>query len=154
MKRATLVPVFAAVAVAGIFSAVVSAQTASPDRSIKYRQGIMGAQGWQMGILGAMAKGDRPYNKDEAVRSATYVSQLLQMPWEGYGPGTEQGAPTRVKPEIWKEPAKFKQQGEVAQAESLKLVAAAQTGDVAALRTAVAAMGKACNNCHDDFRNK
>ena len=154
MKRATLVPVLGALAVVGVFSAVVSAQTPTPERSIKYRQGIMGAQGWQLGVLGAMAKGDRPYNKDEAVRSATYVSQLLQMPWEGYGPGTEQGAPTRVKPDIWKEPAKFKQLGDAAQAESLKLVAAAQTGDVAALRTAVGAMSKACNNCHDDFRNK
>ena len=154
MKRATLVPVAVALAVAGIFSAVVSAQTVPPDRSIKYRQSIMTAQGWQLGTLGAMAKGDRPYNKDEAVRSATYLSQLLQMPWEGYGPGTDKGAPTRVKPEIWKDPAKFKQLGDAAQAESLKLVAAAQTGDVAALRTGVGAMGNACNNCHDDFRNK
>lgn len=154
MKRATLVPVLGALAVVGVFSAVVSAQTPTPERSIKYRQGIMVGQGWQLGILGAMAKGDRPYNKDDAVRSATYLNQLVQMPWDGYGPGTEQGAPTRVKPDVWKEPAKFKQLGDAAQAESLKLVAAAQTGDVAALRTAVGAMGKACSNCHDDFRNK
>ena len=40
------------------------------------------------------------------------------------------------------------------QAETLKLVAAAKTGDVAQLRTAVGATGKSCSNCHDDFRNK
>lgn len=154
MKRATLVPVLGAVAVVGIFSAVVSAQTAPPDRAIKFRQAIMTAQNWNMGILGAMAKGDRPYNKDEAVRAATNVSLLLQMPWDGYTPGSDQGAPNRAKPEIWKEPAKFKQMGEVAQADSMKLVTAAQTGDIAALRTAVGVMGKTCNNCHDDFRSK
>jgi cytochrome c556 len=154
MKRATLVPVIGALAVVGIFSAVVSAQTVRPDRAIKYRQGIMGAQGWNMGVLGAMAKGDRPYNKDEAVRAATFVSQLLQMSWDGFAPGTDQGAPTKAKAEIWKEPAKFTQLADAAKAESLKLVAAAQTGDLAALRPAVGAMGKACNNCHDDFQSK
>jgi len=154
MKRATWVPLIGAITVVGVFSAVVSAQTARPDRAIKYRQGIMNAQGWNLGILGAMAKGDRPYNKDEAVRSATFVNQLLQMSWDAFAPGTDTGAPTKAKPEIWKEPAKFKQLAEAAQAESLKLVAAAQAGDLAALRPAVGAMGKSCNNCHDDFQSK
>ena len=104
--------------------------------------------------LPAMAKGDRPYNKDEAVRAATFVNQLLAMSWDAFAPGTDTGAPTKAKPEIWKEPAKFKQLADAAQAESLKLVAAAQAGDLAALRPAVGAMGKSCNNCHDDFQSK
>ncbi len=154
MKQATWVPVIGALLVVGVFSAAVSAQTARPDRSIKYRQGIMRAQIWNMGILGAMAKGDRPYNKDEAVRSATFVHQLLEMPWDGFGPGTDKGAPTSAKPEIWKDPAKFKQLAEAAQAESLKLIAAAQTGDAAKLRPALTAMGKACDACHDVFQEQ
>lgn len=154
MKRATWVPIVGALLVVGVFSAAVSAQTARPDRSIKYRQGLMRAQIWNMGILGAMAKGDRPYSKDEAVRVATNVSQLLAMPWDGFGPGTDKGAPTSAKAEIWKDPAKFKQMADAAQAESLKLIAAAQTGDVAKLRPALAAMGKACDSCHDAFQDQ
>jgi cytochrome c556 len=149
MKQA--VPILAALAVVGAFSAAVYAQT--PDRVIKYRQGIMQAQGWHMGILGGMAKGTRPYDKDVAARSAKYVSQLLEMPWEGFTPGSETGAPTRAKPEIWKDKAKFDKYGQDAQAESVKFAAAAGNG-LDALRTAIGPMGRACNNCHDDFQNK
>jgi cytochrome c556 len=152
--KAHVVPVVAALAVVGAFSLAVHAQGVKPDRAIKYRQGLMGAQGWHLGILGAMAKGERPYDKDVAVRSATFVSELLQMPFDGFTPGSEQGAPTKAKPAIWKDQAKFKQLQEAAQAESQKLVAAAKTGDVNQLRTAVGAMGKACNNCHDEFREQ
>jgi len=148
------VPLAGAVMVVGMFSLAVSAQDVKPDRAIKYRQGILQAQGWHAGVLAAMAKGERPYDKDAAVKSATYLDELVYMAWDGFGPGTEQGAPTKAKPEIWKEPAKFKQYQQALQAETPKLVAAAKTGDVAQLRTALGPVGKACSNCHDDFREK
>jgi cytochrome c556 len=149
-----VVPLATALAVVGAFSLAVHAQDVKPDRAIKYRQGIMTAQGWQMGILGAMAKGERPYDKDVALRSATHLDQLVYMAWEGFTPGSDQGAPTKAKPDIWKDSAKFKNLQEALQAETPKLVAAAKTGDVAQLRPAVGAVGNACNNCHDDFRSK
>jgi len=150
----TVAPLLAALAVVGTFSLAVSAQDVKPDRAIKYRQGIMTAQGWQAGILAAMAKGERPYDKDTALRSATFLNELIQMGWEGFPPGSDQGAPTKAKPDIWKEPAKFKQRAEAAMAETPKLVAAAKTGDLAQLRTALGPVGTACSNCHDDFRSK
>jgi cytochrome c556 len=149
MKQAA--PILAALAVVGAFSTVVYAQTA--DRAITYRRGIMQAQGWHMGVLGGMAKGTRPYDKDVAVRSATFVSELVDMPWDGFIPGSETGAPTRAKPEIWKDRAKFDKYAQDAKAESVKLAAAAGNG-LDALRAAIGPMGRACNNCHDDFQNK
>ncbi|HKU85786.1 MAG TPA: cytochrome c [Casimicrobiaceae bacterium] len=147
-------PVATALAIVGAFSLAVHAQDVKPDRAIKYRQGIMTAQGWQIGILGAMAKGDRPYDKDIALRSANHLDQLVYMAWEGFTPGSDQGAPTKAKAEIWKDPAKFKKLQETLQAETPKLVAAAKSGDVAQLRPAVGAVGKVCNDCHDEFRSK
>jgi cytochrome c556 len=149
-----IVPALSALAVIGAFSAVVVAQEMKPDRAIKYRQGIMQAQGWHMGVLNRMAKGEIPYNKEEAVRSATYVNELVKMPWDGFVPVSDTGAPTKAKPEIWKDKAKFDKYAEAVQLETPKLVAAANSGDVAQLRAAVNATGKACNNCHDDFQNK
>jgi cytochrome c556 len=149
MKQA--VPILAALAVVGAFSTAVYAQTA--DRAIKYRQGIMQAQGWHMGVLGGMAKGTRPYDKDVAMRSAKYVSELVEMPWDGFIPGSETGAPTRAKPEIWKDKAKFDKYAQDAKAESVKFAAAAGNG-LDALRAAIGPMGRTCNNCHDDFQNK
>jgi cytochrome c556 len=130
------------------------AQDVKPERAIKYRQGIMQAQGWNMGRMAAMVKGEQPYDKDEFLKRATYLDQLVHMPWEGYTPGSDQGAPTKAKPEIWKEPAKFKQYGDKVAAESSKLVAAARTGDMNQIRPAFNAVGKACKDCHDDFQSK
>ncbi len=153
MKR-NLIPILSAAAVVAAFSTVVLAQEMKPDRAIKYRQGILQAIGWNMGILGGMAKGDIPYDKAKAVRAATFINELSAMPWDGFVPGSDTGAPTKAKPEIWKDKAKFDKVAEAMQAETVKLVAAANAGDLAALRPAVGAMGKACSNCHDDFRNK
>ena len=56
--REHALPLAAALAVVGTFSAVVYAQSA--DRSIQYRRAIMSAQGWHMyTVLGQMAKGTR-----------------------------------------------------------------------------------------------
>ena len=144
---------FAGVALAGVI-AIVNAQDVKPDRAIKYRQGILQAQGWNVGIMSAMAKGERPYDKDEFLKRAVYLDELVYMPWEGFIPGSDQGAPTKAKPEIWKEPAKFKQNQEKLQVETPKLVAAAKTGDMNQIKTALGDVGKACTNCHDDFRAK
>lgn len=149
MKQAA--PILAALAVVGVFSTAVYAQTA--DRAVKYRQGIMQAQGWHLGVLGGMAKGTRPYDKDVAMRSAKYVSELIHMPWEGFTPGSDAVANTKAKPEIWTERAKFDKYAEEAKAETAKLAAAAGNG-LDALRSAIGPANRACNNCHDDFQKK
>ena len=132
----------------------VWAQDVKPERAIKYRQGIMQAQGWNAGIMAAMVKGEKPYNKDEFLKRATYLDQLVHMPWEGYTPGSEQGAPTKAKPEIWKDPAKFKQYGDKLPVETGKLVVAARTGDMNQIKPVFGDVGKVCNDCHDEFRSK
>ena len=154
MKRATWVPVVGALAVVGLFSVAVVAQEMKADRSIKYRQGVLQAIGWHVGVLGGMAKGEIPFNKEQAVRSAGFVNELAAMPWDGFVTVSDTGAPTKAKPEIWKEKAKFDQLAKALQAETPKLLAAANTGDIAQIRTALGPTGKACANCHDDFRNK
>jgi cytochrome c556 len=140
--------------VLALAAGVAVAQDVKPDRAIKYRQGVLGAMGWHFGILGAMAKGELPYDKDVALRSATFVQQLSHMPWDGFTPGSDQGAPTKAKPDVWKEPAKFKERQDALMAATPKLVAAANTGDVAQLRAAVGTVGGACKDCHDQFREK
>ena len=145
-------PILAALAVVGAFSTAVYAQTT--DRSIQYRRAVMAAQGWHMyTILGGMAKGTRPYDKDVAARSAKYIDQLVEMPWEGFAPGTERGFPTRAKAEIWKDRAKFDKYAQDAKVETAKFAGVAGNG-LDALRAAIGPANKACDNCHNDFQNK
>ncbi len=55
---------------------------------------------------------------------------------------------------VWKEPAKFKDLQDKLMVETAKLETVAKTGDEAAFKAQVGATGKACGNCHDDFRAK
>ncbi len=143
----------AAAALLASLSFGAHAQSAA-ERSIQYRQGIMKAQAWHLGNIAAQVKGDKPYNKDDFARSAIFLSQLLQMPWDGYGPGTDKGAPTRAKAEIWTDDAKFKSAGENATKAAAALAQAAAGGNMDQIKGAFGATAKACAACHDDFRSK
>ncbi|MFI4904414.1 MAG: cytochrome c [Burkholderiales bacterium] len=72
----------------GTAAAGAMAQDVRPDRAIKYRQGVMTAINWHLGILGAMAKGSRPYDKDMALRSASFHDELVQKTWDGLVAGS------------------------------------------------------------------
>ena len=141
------------VALATVFATAAFAQ-AQPDRAIKYRQGAFQVMGWNMGPMAAMVKGERPYDKDEFLKRAMNVEHAAPLPWEAFGPGTDAGAPTKAKAEIWKDQAKYKQYADALQAETVKLVAAAKVGTLDAVKGPFGAVGKACSNCHDDFRAK
>jgi cytochrome c556 len=141
------------VALATAFATAAVAQTPA-ERAIKYRQGAFQVMAWNMGPMAAMVKGERPYDKDEFLRRATIVEHAAPLPWEAFGAGTDAGAPTKAKAEIWKDQAKFKQYADALQAESVKLVAAAKVGTLDAVKGPFGAVGKACSNCHDDFRAK
>ena len=73
--------VFVATVLAGAV-AIAYAQDMKPDRAIKYRQGVLTTKSWQFVMLCSMAKGKLPYNKDEAIRGASYVAVLSKIPWE------------------------------------------------------------------------
>ena len=101
-----------------------------------------------------MASGKMPYDQAAFLQRAQRLNQLSPMAWDGFGPGTDAGAPTKARPEIWSNAAGFKQAQEAFQAETVKLVAAAQSGNMDQIKAAVSATAKSCDNCHDNFRAK
>ncbi len=60
--------------------------------------------------------------------------------------------PNRAKAEVWSDAAKFKSLSEDMQAAMGKFDAAAKTGDLEQIKTAVGNLGKTCKACHDDYR--
>jgi cytochrome c556 len=141
----------AAIALAGASMPGLAQQ--KPEDAIKYRQSALFVMGQSFGPLAAMAKGDRPYDKDVAIKNATIVEFMSKLPFDSFGPGTDKGN-TKAKPEIWENMDDFKSKAEKMQAETAKLVQAAKTGDAAALKAQVGETGKACKACHDNYRNK
>jgi len=77
---------------------------------------------------------------------------MSRLPFLAFGEGTDKGAPTRARPEVWSNAAKFKADAEKMQGEMAKLDAAAKTGTLDAIKAAVGGVGGACKGCHDDFR--
>ena len=141
-------------AVAAIaFSAPASAQFQKPEDAAKYRQSVMTVMGTHFGRIGAMVNGRAPFDAKVAQDSAHVVATMSTLPWPAFTPDTE-ALKTRAKPEIWKEGAKFKESYEKLMAETVKLEAAAKTGNLDSIKTAFGATGGSCKNCHDSFQVK
>ncbi len=132
-----------------------SAQFAKPEDAIKYRQSALSVMGTHFGRIGAMVNGRVPFDAKVAADNAEIVAEMAKLPWAAFAAGTEKGAiPTRAKPELFAQPAKFKEYSEKLVAESTKLAAAAKTGNADALKTAFGATAGTCKACHDDFQAK
>ncbi|TAG72729.1 MAG: cytochrome c, partial [Burkholderiales bacterium] len=109
---------------------------------------------WYFGPMGAVAKGEAPFNKEDAVRRTTNLVALSKMPWEGFVAGTDNVGNTKAKPEIWTQNAKFKEAGAKMEAELVKLAAAANAGNEAEFKKQFGVVGGTCKACHDDFRKQ
>jgi cytochrome c556 len=140
------------IAIAAITSSVIAgtalAQFARPDAAIKYRKATMTVMSTHFARIGAVAKGEVPFNKDEVAKNAAIVNAMASLPWQAFGPGTEGGD---ALPSVWSDESKFKSAQE-------KLIAAtaslSSAGDLDAVKKATANVGAACKNCHDDFKKK
>ena len=120
---------------------------------MKHRQSAMALIGWYFGPIGAMMRGDRPFDAAVVARNAGYLEVLSRMPGEGFQPSTKDEK-TKAKPEVWSDKAKFDKAMETMQTEVGKLAQVAKGGDQGAIKTQFGATAKSCGGCHDDFRVK
>jgi len=145
--------------VLGVFALTVALTTVctafaaepKPEEEVRYRQSVFNVIGRNFSVLGAIAKGERPFDQALAQKSANIVEALSTLPFGSFGPGTDIGT-HKSDPKIWKENAKFKEAAEKFQFEAAKLPAAAK--DLDTLKLQVGAVGKTCKACHDDYRVK
>ncbi|MFM7000850.1 MAG: c-type cytochrome [Limnohabitans sp.] len=136
---------------AAVLAMPAQAQFAKPEDAVKYRKASFTLLGTHFGRLAAMASGRAPYDAKAAAENADVVTTVAKLPWAAFGEGTDKGE-TRAKPEIWKESGKFHEAADKSQAELAKVVAAAKTGSLDALKAAVGPAGASCKACHDNFR--
>ena len=144
----------AAAAALVAFAVPASAQFAKPEDAIKYRQSSFSVMGTHFGRIGAMVNGRVPFDAKVAADNADIVADMSKLPWQAFGPGTDKGATTRAKAEIWTEQAKFKELSEKMVAETTKLAAAAKTGNADTLKAQFGATGATCKACHDNYQAK
>ena len=141
-----------AAALAATATALVAFAQAKPEDQIKQRRSAYAVLGYNFANLGAMAQEKKPYNKEEAARSADIVAALSDYPKGHFGTGTDKGE-TTARAEIWQNRSDFdaKMDKMITAAKALPQAARA---DLPALKKAVADAGGACKACHDDYRAK
>jgi cytochrome c556 len=124
------------------------------EDAIKYRQGVFQVVKWNFAPLGAMVKGDLPYDKEAFAAKAEKVASMSKMALEGFPKGSDFGADTTAKPNIWEEWDKFKAGMEKFENEAAKLAEVSKGDDLGAIKAQFGETAKTCKSCHDHFRQE
>ncbi|VVE71441.1 cytochrome C [Pandoraea anapnoica] len=143
----------AALAVAVLTPTLAQAQFAKVDDAVEYRQSALFLMGNHFGRIGAVVKGDAPFNKDDVAKNAELVATLSKLPWPAFEGGQTNGK-SKAKPEVFSDKAKFQQAAEKMETAVAKLNTVAKGGDLASIKTAFGDAAQTCKSCHDNFRAK
>lgn len=144
---------FAGIALAAMIAVPLSvqAQFAKVEDAVKYRKASFTVMAAHFSRVGAVVKGERPYDKAALEADVALVEMMAKLPWHGFVPESAT-SDSRAKPEIWKEQAKFKAGADKFQAEVSKLSTAAKSGDLNTIKSAFGSVGQSCKACHDNYR--
>ena len=129
-------------------------QNASPEeKAVKARQAHMQLYGFSLGILGAMAKGEMPYDQQLAQSTANDFAMLTKVIGFAYWPpGTtsDDMENSRALAAAWENIDDV-----IAKSQALAQAAdamAAAAGSVEGIQGAIGAVGGACGSCHKAYR--
>jgi cytochrome c556 len=140
-------------AVVALLAGAAFAQFAKTEDAVKYRQSAMSLIGTHFSRMGAMVKGEVPYNKEVFEKNAVLVESLYRLPLEAFmTPGSDKGS--GMKADALAQKDKFSQMHKTTDTELAKLVAVAKGGDLNAIKPQFGTAGASCKACHDMYRNK
>jgi cytochrome c556 len=139
-------------------SALAFAALGAPDMTgtIKTRQDHMKSNGAATKAIADELKKSDPSLKiiqDSTKMLSDNVPMISPAAFPA-GSGAESGVKTAALPAIWEKPADFKTAYDNYSAEEKKFAGVVAQGDVAAIKTEFADLGKACGACHRTFRMK
>lgn len=126
----------------------ITAARAYDVRSERYDE-----MGDAMKVISRELKGDAPDVALIQREAGTLAALADQIPsWFPVGSGPDVHAKSRAKAEVWSDPEGFRRAHAryLEQAQNFRRIA--DGGDVDRIRAAAQTLGKACSNCHDNFR--
>lgn len=151
MRRLSLILATFAVG-AGIAAIAVAA--VKPETAIAYRQAGYTMLGWNFGPMAQMVRGKAPWDAAEFARRAERVASIAPQLLEGFPEGSDTGATTDAKPEIWKNMDDFKAKMDDLVKQSKLLAEVAKSGDEAKMKEQFKQTAGACKACHEKYRNE
>lgn len=123
-----------------------------PEMAIAYRQSVYRMIRWNFAPMGDMVRGKRAWDGAAFAQHASRVAWLAQQLEEGYPVGSDRGAITDAKPEIWANWDDFSSKLGNLKRESQALAATAAKGDRAAMEAGFGKLGGTCKACHDEYK--
>lgn len=147
----------AAVAIAATAAVAGSHADKAAENAIKARKSQMQLYAWNLGNLGAMAKGQAPYDAKAAQGYADNLNTLVNMNngsmWPQGSDSTALPGMTRAKAEIWTTWPAIGEKSKALKTATAALVDEAGNGQ-AALGGALQKVGGSCGGCHKEFREE
>ena len=135
-------------------SALALAATAASADPIAERKALMKSNGAAMGVLGGMAKGDKPFDAAAALDALQRLQDdASKMDPAVLWPAGSDTGDTTSSPKIWEDPAGFQAAIDKFKADTAA-AAAAPPADLDAVKAAMGAVGSNCASCHEAFRVK
>lgn len=150
MRRSSLILVMAATL--GATAAATAA--VKPETAIAYRQAGYTMLGWNFGPMAQMVRGKTPWDAAEFARRAERVASIAPQLLEGFPEGSDSGATTEAKAEIWKNMDDFKLKMDDLVKQSKLLADVAKSGDEAKMKDQFKQTAGACKACHEKYRSE
>lgn len=132
--------------------AATAAAQMKPEVVIEYRRAAMTMIGWNFGPMSAMVKGKIPFDAKEFAKHAERIAALAPQALEGFAKGSDKGAETDAKADIWTHFDDFQSKLNDLVNESKTLSDVAKGGDEAKMKEQFKKVGGACKACHDKYK--
>ena len=135
---------------ASIMIGCLCAGAVSAAGEVEKREGLMKGIGGAMGALGAIAKGEKPYDAAAVKTAVTTISTNAKAFPDQFPAGSEGGA---AAPAIWQNFTDFKSKSEKLGTDADAVLAQLPT-DQASVGAALKTLGADCSSCHQTYRLK
>lgn len=159
MKRVSKLALAAVCSLATI--SVVSAQGGpqTPEQkaqtAVKVRQGLFEVQSFSFAPAAAMLKPGSHFDPMVAETAAKRIEMTSSLIPDVFKFDTRKFmVNTKAREDIWSNMSDFTQKAQALNMAAQNLAMVAMSGDRSQTVRAIGMVGKACGNCHDQFRNK
>jgi cytochrome c556 len=122
------------------------------ERAIKYRQAAMTVVGSNFKPMGAMIKGEIPFDAAVFARHAEDLSAIAGVDILRGFPEDSEGKGSDAKPDIWLDWEDFKAKMEDMTRETAALAKVAAGSDKAAIKDQFGKTAKTCKACHKAYK--
>ena len=135
----------------GVAGAHTEEEDAGFTKQIEYRQAAMNVFGWNLGNMGAMVKGKKPYDKAAFEGYARDLAAAARLNVLTGFPDDSVSDDSDAKDEIWLQWEDFEQKFQAMQAQTAKLAEVASGGELEQIKAQFKETAASCKSCHRKY---